>query len=243
MAVPTLTAILKRILKQPSAPFHEYYVISEIEALLKDCPNVKLKRDKFGNLIATYKHGKKRSSPTWVLAAHMDHPGFVRPVIGGDGKDDWEFLGGVPEKIVANGVKKGLRKPVKGGRIATWNFPVTIDEERISGPACDDLIGCSAIISTFWEMARLNLEGKVHAAFTAPGSSLPNRSARTRARSGRPPRYFMVASAARSAIKRSRKFTGSVAPNSVRFVSSSLRRRRIARARAKNCTTAIRHTC
>jgi len=63
MAVPTLTAILKKILKQPTAPFHEYFVRNEIEALLKDCPNVKVKRDKFGNLQATYKHGKKRSSP------------------------------------------------------------------------------------------------------------------------------------------------------------------------------------
>jgi putative aminopeptidase FrvX len=166
MAVPTLTAILKKILKQPTAPFHEYHVLSEIEALLKDCPNVKLKRDKYGNLIATYKLGKKRSTPTWVLAAHMDHPGFVRPVDGRTGKDDWEFLGGVKEEIVAKGVKKGLRKPVKGGQIATWNFPVTIDKERISGPACDDLIGCSAIVSTFWELARLKLEAKVHAVFT-----------------------------------------------------------------------------
>ncbi len=166
MAVPTLTAILKRILKQPTAPFHEYYVLSEIEALLKDCPHVKLKRDKYDNLIATYKHGKKRSSPTWVLASHMDHPGFVRPTDGRSGKDDWEFLGGVKEEIVAKGVKKGLRKPVKGGQIANWNFPVKIDAERISANACDDLIGCSSIVSTFWEMARLDLEAKVHAVFT-----------------------------------------------------------------------------
>ena len=34
MPVPTLTAILKRILKQPTAPFHEYHVRKEIEALL-----------------------------------------------------------------------------------------------------------------------------------------------------------------------------------------------------------------
>jgi hypothetical protein len=43
MSVPTLTTILKRILKQPTAPFHEYHVRGEIEKLLKDCPNVKLK--------------------------------------------------------------------------------------------------------------------------------------------------------------------------------------------------------
>jgi hypothetical protein len=71
---PTLNNILKRLLKQPTAPFHEYHVRAEIEALLKGCPHVKLKRDKFGNLLATYKNGKSKSKPTWVLGAHMDHP-------------------------------------------------------------------------------------------------------------------------------------------------------------------------
>jgi putative aminopeptidase FrvX len=164
MAVPTLTAILKKILKQPTAPFHEYFVRNEIEALLKDCPNVKVKRDKFGNLQATYKHGKKRSSPTWVLAAHMDHPAFVRKP--GGGEDEWEFLGGVAKGVIDEGIKKGLRKPHKNKQIATWNFPLVIKEGKVEATACDDLIGCAAIISTFWELARLNLETTVHAVFT-----------------------------------------------------------------------------
>ena len=91
MAVPNLATILKRILKQPTAPFHEYHVRAEVESLLKGCPNVKLKRDKFGNLHATYKSGKSKSSPTWVLGAHMDHPGFVKKP--GSKKTEWEFLG------------------------------------------------------------------------------------------------------------------------------------------------------
>ena len=141
MAVPTLTAILKRILKQPTAPFHEYHVRREIEAMLADCPNVKVKRDSFGNLLATYKLGKRKSLPTWVLAAHMDHPAFV-PNAEAKGKDDaWEFLGGVPVGPVQDGIRRGLRKPVKGGQFASWNFPVTIKDGRIEAPACDDLIG------------------------------------------------------------------------------------------------------
>ncbi len=166
MAVPTLTAILKRILKQPTAPFHEYFVRREIEALLADCPNVTLKRDRFGNLLATYKLGKRKSLPTWVLGAHMDHPAFV-PNAEAKGEDDaWEFIGGVPVGPVQDGIRRGLRKPAKGGGFASWNLPVVIKDGRIEAPACDDLVGCALIIATFWELARLNLETTVHAAFT-----------------------------------------------------------------------------
>lgn len=164
MAVPTLTAILKRILKQPTAPFHEYFVRAEIEALLKDCPFVTLKKDKFGNLLATYKNGKRKTAPTWVLAAHMDHPAFVRKP--GGKKDEWEFLGGVAKPVVEDGIARGLRKAHKDGNIATWKFPVNFEEGRVEATACDDLIGCAAIVSTFLELAKLNLETTVHAVFT-----------------------------------------------------------------------------
>jgi len=162
MAVPNLTTILKRILKQPTAPFHEYHVRAEIEALLKDCPNVKLKRDKFGNLLATYKNGRSKSKPTWVLGAHMDHPAFVRTP---GTKSDWSFLGGVPQAEVDSGVKRGLRSKPKG-EIATWAFPVNITEEKIEATACDDLVGCAVIIATFWELSTLGLSTTFHAAFT-----------------------------------------------------------------------------
>ncbi len=163
MSVPTLTTILKRILKQPTAPFHEYHVRAEIEKLLEDCPNVKLKRDKFGNLLATYKYGKHTNRPSWVLGAHMDHPGFVKTA-GRDGADPWQFLGGVPQAEVEAGVKRGLRK-IKG-QMAQWNFPVKITKDKIEATACDDLVGCAVIIATFWAMGQLKLRGTVYAAFT-----------------------------------------------------------------------------
>jgi len=164
MSVPTLATILKRILKQPTAPFHEYHVRAEIEALLKDCPNVKLKRDKFGNLLATYKHGKHTSRPSWVLGAHMDHPGFVKVAGAGKGVDPWQFLGGVPQAEVDAGVKRGLRKAK--GQLAHWNFPVKIGKDKIEATACDDLIGCAVIIATFWALSKLKLQATVYAAFT-----------------------------------------------------------------------------
>lgn len=163
MAVPTLITILKRILKQPTAPFHEYHVAGEIESLLKDCPGVKLKRDKFGNVLATYSHGKHTSRPSWVIGAHMDHPGFVRAA-GEKGKADWQFLGGVSPDVVAEGVKKGLRKTK--GQLGFWNFPVNITKDKVEATACDDLVGCSAIIATFWALGQLKLQATVHAVFT-----------------------------------------------------------------------------
>jgi endoglucanase len=154
----SLPSILKRLLKQPTAPFHEYHVRAEIEALLGGIPHVKLKRDKFGNLLATYKNGSTRSKPTWVFGAHMDHPAFV------EGDDGWQFLGGsfTPEMDAA--IKRGLRK--SHGEIATWKFPVKITNSRIEAAACDDLIGCAIIVMTLLELARLDIKTTVHAAFT-----------------------------------------------------------------------------
>lgn len=163
MAFPPLTTVLKKILKQPTAPFHEYFVRAELEAMLKEVPHVKTKLDKYGNLLATYKHGKKKSVPTWVLAAHMDHPGYVQKP---DGKGEYEFLGGVSQPVLEDGLKRKLRKPVKGTPMAVWNFPVEITKERVSATACDDLINCATIVATFMEMASLNMETTMHAVFT-----------------------------------------------------------------------------
>lgn len=163
MPLTKLNSILKRLLKQPTAPFHEYHVRAEIEALLKGCPHVKLKHDKFGNLLATYKNGKSKSKPTWVFGAHMDHPAFIKTP-GSTKRDAWDFLGGVPQAEVDAGVKRGLRKAK--GQIATWDFPIKITNTRIEATSCDDLIGCAAIVTTFLELARLNIQTTVHAAFT-----------------------------------------------------------------------------
>jgi putative aminopeptidase FrvX len=161
MPVPTLTTILKRILKQPTAPFHEYHVRGEIESILQGCPHVKTKVDKFGNLLVTYRNGKRKSREPWILGAHMDHPGFVK---NPENKNEWEFLGGVAKAEVEAGVKAGLRK-VKG-EIATWNLPVKISAERIEAAACDDLVGCAIILSVIWDLASLDMETTFHAAFT-----------------------------------------------------------------------------
>src|ERR1700685_4166951 len=80
-------------------------------------------------------------------------------------------------------------------------------------------------------------------AASMPWRSLrPNRLARMMTASGKPPRSSMARSGARFAINRSRMCTGKAAPRSFRCVSSSSRRLRIARVRARSCTIAIRRT-
>jgi endoglucanase len=72
----------------------------------------------------------------------------------------------VARPVIDDGLARGLRKVHKNGQIATWNFPVVIEDGRVEATACDDLIGCAGIVSTFWELAKLSIETTVHAVFT-----------------------------------------------------------------------------
>lgn len=157
----TLTSILKKLLNQPTAPFHEYHVRAQIEQYLLDVPHVELSTDGFGNLLATYRKGKRKSTPVWVLGAHMDHPAWVK----NPGKSgDWEFLGGVPKSIVETKEAQAMKK--EHGDMAPWNFPVIFEEGKVHAAACDDVVGCAVIVAVFKELSRLGLDATVHAAFT-----------------------------------------------------------------------------
>jgi len=156
----TLSSILKKLLNQPTAPFHEYHVRAQIEQFLLDVPHVELSTDSFGNLLATYRKGKHKSNPVWVLGAHMDHPAWVKHPT----KGDWEFLGGVPKNIVELEENILLRK--EEGDMAPWGFNVHIEDGKVEAPACDDIVGCAIIVTVFKELARLGLDATVHAAFT-----------------------------------------------------------------------------
>ena len=114
----TLTSILKKLLNQPTAPFHEYHVRAQIEQFLLDVPHVELSNDGFGNLIATYRKGKRKPNPAWVLGAHMDHPAWVKtPGKGGE----WEFLGGIPKSVVET--KQAQSQKKEQGDMAPVELP------------------------------------------------------------------------------------------------------------------------
>ena len=79
----SLSTIASRLLRCPAAPYHESAVRGEVE---KICAEHKLScaRDKFGNLLV-----RLRTAPAqrpFVLAAHLDHPRFMRSLPNRRGK-------------------------------------------------------------------------------------------------------------------------------------------------------------
>ena len=145
-----ILAIARRILAQPAAPFHEDAVRREIRALLADCPHITLTEDRFGNLLALYRRG--RGVARFAFAAHMDHPAYV-------GR---EFLGGVPERY-----RKKKPPTRKFGAFRMWDLPACeVRAGRIRSRACDDLIGCAAIVAALRELERTGAQCAAWGLFT-----------------------------------------------------------------------------
>ena len=159
-----LLAIARLLLSTPTAPFHEAGMRAVIaRRLAEKCPHVETRQDAFGNLIARYRHGgdeTQNSLPPparWAFAAHMDHPAWVRPASdnpdAGKTADGWTFLGGVPEATL----RANAHRIETFGDFAMWALPdLEIAEEggteRLFSRACDDLIGCAAILGMFEEL-------------------------------------------------------------------------------------------
>ena len=177
METAQLLEIVRSILGQPTAPFHEDAVRGEICQQLAQCPHVTLEIDDYQNLIALYTNGD--APPRYAFAAHMDHPGFV------DGK----FMGGVAKEYLDR------RPPTRDfGAFAMWDLPAfTLEHSRIYSRACDDLIGCAAIVAMFHELERTGAEGSCYGLFTR-AEEVGLVGATLLAQSGRIPRDVTVIS-------------------------------------------------
>jgi putative aminopeptidase FrvX len=158
-----LLQIAESILLQPTAPFHEDRVRETILGLLRPCARVSMRQDAFGNIIAHYRGepapGAAVPPARWAFAAHMDHPGWVTP----PGGTERTFLGGVPaEYLAAN------RTRIRDfGDFAMWDLPAfEVRDERIHSRACDDLIGCAAIVATLEDLDRENQPCECYGLFT-----------------------------------------------------------------------------
>jgi putative aminopeptidase FrvX len=172
MEYPALLETARAILSQPTAPFHEDAVRTEIFLQLAQLPHVHAAPDAFGNIIAIYRRGTHE--PRFALAAHMDHPAYVyigtegdksllktsRPIT--DESPGWKFLGGVP------GDYRAKHPPTRDfGAFAMWDLPAfELREGLLHSRACDDLIGCVAIIETFRQLEAANAECAVYGIFT-----------------------------------------------------------------------------
>jgi putative aminopeptidase FrvX len=162
MTIPDPLAVFeltRPIWEEPTAPFHETGMRRVIHDLLDPLPHVSVEPDEFGNLIARYRHGAKPAR--WAFAAHMDHPGWVRPPEGKPG--EWTFLGGVPEAI-----REANKHRIRAyGDFAMWDLPVgEVRDGVLHSRACDDQGGCAVIVAMFHELERLGAEAEVYGFFT-----------------------------------------------------------------------------
>src|SRR5687767_2648335 len=112
MTAKEFSKIAERLLRCPTAPFHEHVVRDEVERICTE-QGVSFRRDAFGNVIAQYRSGN-RVRPL-VLAAHMDHPGFE--VVRGSSATTLRvrFEGGVPDEYFRRGTRLRL---IPGGDAA-----------------------------------------------------------------------------------------------------------------------------
>jgi len=142
-----LLRVVRALLEQPTAPFHEEAVRDAIVAELHECPHVRIEHDAWGNMIARYQRGTQRRA-RWAFAAHMDHPGWVRSKDG-----EWRFLGSVAERFLVNPRKREF------GEFAMWDLPAfELKDNQIHSRACDDLLGCAEIICLFRELEAAKTE-------------------------------------------------------------------------------------
>ena len=184
--------ILRRLLEQPTAPFHEVRVLTVIGAILNHW-GIPFRSDRHGNLIARYQNGR---GPRWALMAHTDHPGIEITGVRG-GTAHGTFLGGVrpdslpgarvrlfcgddaqgqPATITATRMVGGekrvtiaLERPgsVSPGAFGTFDLGApTVNEKTVAAIAVDDLIGCATALSVLAWLKSSGARARVWGVFT-----------------------------------------------------------------------------
>jgi aminopeptidase N len=163
----------------PTVSYREHEVHARIRLEL-DRAGIDYAMDRYGNLLARYRRGRAPGRAT-AFCAHMDHPGFIiEACVGRRAHARW--IGGVLERYFMRsrvsvhtpagpvrgsviGLEKGptgrvtrialsLERSVAAGAIGTWDLdPFVVRGDRIHTRAADDLLGCSAILSMFAELA------------------------------------------------------------------------------------------
>lgn len=184
MREPLVVSLARRLMQHPAAPYHEFEVRAEAEAICSE-HGLPFEHDSFGNLYVRY--APRRKMRCLALAAHLDHPGFCIREQNGPGRWAGEFRGGVPDEFFNTGIPlrlmPGSQAAVLGKRLpgkrqfeirlrrprrisnrgareqtpgfAVWELPdFEIRGTRIYGRACDDLIGAAAVLATLIALKR-----------------------------------------------------------------------------------------
>lgn len=187
-----MRSIVRAVLACPTAPFREHNVRAFIEQFCA-ARGISVKADAMGSLIAVY--GRGRPDSGLAFCAHMDHPGFIIAADACRKTAPAVFYGGVEETFFKNArvriftasgpvrarvlsvkLHKPLRRklvrlsidaPVSRGDIGMWDIPAfALRNGRIFSRACDDLLGCAAILCLFDDLHRKRIRRKVTACFT-----------------------------------------------------------------------------
>lgn len=163
----------------PAAPYHEAGVRAVVEVICAE-HGLACERDEFGNVLVRLGNGT--AGRPFVLAAHMDHPGFeiVRSIAPGrwlarfnGGVPDAYFRPAIPVRLHPGstaarlGKRQGTAKefvvqapPPKGPHSPRPEFAVWELEDfavrggKIHGRSCDDLVGVAAILATLIDLKR-----------------------------------------------------------------------------------------
>lgn len=173
-------------MRHPAAPYHEHAVRDEVQKICEEHA-LKFELDRYGNLLVRLQTA--RNQRPFVMAAHMDHPGFEIVAGKGNSKLRVRFQGGVPDAYFRSGINIRLMPgaiPAKLGKrvgkdrtfeiqiskppetrpaFAVWELIDFQATEMIGGRACDDLIGVASILATIIELkksrARVNVIGVI----------------------------------------------------------------------------------
>jgi putative aminopeptidase FrvX len=172
---PGLRKIAERLMRCPAVAYHEEEVAGEARRICEENGLI-AEMDAFGNLLVRCS-GKQSAAPI-VLAAHMDHPGFVIRKRVDSRTFTARFLGGVAEKyfipgtkvvFMPGGVRAVLGKntnrkqrefQLQAGRdvpqnpqFAVWDLPeFQAADGFLRGRVCDDLIGVATILSVLGQI-------------------------------------------------------------------------------------------
>jgi putative aminopeptidase FrvX len=176
-----------RIVRVPTAPYHEHGVRAVVEEICAE-NGLDFERDSFGNVLVRLQ--TSREQRPFVLAAHMDHPGFdvIRKLSGNrwlarfqGGVGDSYFRAGIPIRLMPGSVpgKLGLRRGKNKSfeieaahsaedvfKFAVWELEdFAVRRGIIHARDCDDLIGVAAILAAMIELkrsgARVNVIGVI----------------------------------------------------------------------------------
>jgi len=179
MNAKEFAALAGRLMSCPAAPYHEAGVRAVVEVICAE-NGLDCERDTFGNVLVRL--GKSKAGRPFVLAAHMDHPGFE--IVRALGPRRWHarfngtvaeryFRAGIPVRLLPGATAASLVRRLGAAkefelraardvlphephpRFAVWELEdFAVRGGKIHGRSCDDLVGVASVLATMIELKR-----------------------------------------------------------------------------------------